>query len=51
MRFPSFMPSGRQVCDAKAHTEVLLALSCESIEEVDGWVERAGDAGGSRRGV
>lgn len=49
MRFPSFMPSGRQVCDAKTHTEVLevlLALSCESIEEVDGWVERPGGAGG-----
>jgi hypothetical protein len=45
MRFTSFMPSGRQVCDAKTHTEVLevvVALSCESIEEVDRWVERVG---------
>jgi uncharacterized protein len=46
-RFTDFMPSGRRVSNAKTHTEVLLALSCKERGEVDGWVERAGRAGGT----
>ena len=36
----------RKVCDTSTHTEVLLALSCESRAEVDAIVNRAIDAGG-----
>lgn len=43
--FKSF--TTRPLCDARTHTEVLLALSCESREEVDRMVEIALANGGS----
>ncbi|NCT84272.1 MAG: glyoxalase/bleomycin resistance/extradiol dioxygenase family protein [Comamonadaceae bacterium] len=39
--------TGKPLVDAKAATEVLVCLSCESREEVDGLVARARAAGGS----
>jgi uncharacterized protein len=44
-RFKSFLPSSRQICDAKDSTEVLLCLSAESREAVDAVVQKAKDAG------
>jgi uncharacterized protein len=44
-RFKSFLPSSRQICDAKGSTEVILCLSAESRVEVDAVVQRAKDAG------
>ncbi len=44
-RFRDFTP--RAVCDTGQAAEVLLTLSCESREEVDGLVARALAAGGS----
>lgn len=37
----------KQICDAKTHTEVIVCLSCDSREEVDGLVAKAVAAGGS----
>lgn len=42
--FGTFTP--RAVADAKQSTEVLLCLSCESKEEVDGLVAKASQSGG-----
>jgi predicted lactoylglutathione lyase len=36
----------RDVCDTSRHTEALIALSCESRNEVDELVKKAIDAGG-----
>ena len=44
-KFAGFTP--RPICDAKKSTEVLLALSCDSREEVDERVRKAVAAGGS----
>lgn len=44
-RFRGFTP--KKVCDATTSTEVLLGLSCDSREEVDGMVREAVAAGGS----
>ena len=44
-RFRDFMP--KAVCDTSKAVEVLLGLSCESREEVDGLVAKAIAAGGS----
>lgn len=44
-RFKSFLPSGRQVCDAQGNNEALLCLSADSREEVDAIVKKAKDAG------
>jgi predicted lactoylglutathione lyase len=44
-RFRDFMP--KTVCDTSKAVEVLLSLSCESREEVDGLVAKAIAAGGS----
>ena len=38
----------RDVCDTSQYTEGLLALSCETREEVDEMVNRAIGAGGQR---
>ena len=38
--------TSRRIADARAETEVLLALSCDSREEVDALTERALAAGG-----
>lgn len=46
-KFQSFMPKGNSLVDAKKSTEVLIALSCESREEVDDLVAKAISAGGS----
>lgn len=37
----------KQLCDTRTHNEALLALSCESREEVDQLVHKAVAAGGS----
>lgn len=37
----------RQICDTTTHTEVLVALSCTSREEVDEMVRKAIAAGGA----
>ena len=37
----------RQLCDTNAHTETILALSCETREQVDETVMKAVAAGGS----
>jgi predicted lactoylglutathione lyase len=37
----------RKICDTATHTEALLALSCESREEVDALVKKAVEQGGS----
>ncbi len=37
----------RQICDTRAHTEAIFALSCTSREEVDELVKKAVEAGGS----
>ena len=37
----------REICDTSAHTEALLALYCESREEVDSLVHAAIEAGGA----
>lgn len=42
--FQSFID--KALCDAKRHTEVLLALSCDSRAEVDELVNKALSAGG-----
>lgn len=44
-RFKSFLPSDRQICDAKGNIEALLCLSADSREEVDAIVKKAKDAG------
>jgi uncharacterized protein len=44
-RFRDFTP--KAICDTSKAVEVLLTLSCESREEVDGLVARAVAAGGS----
>ena len=44
-RFRDFTP--KAVCDTSKAVEVLLSLSCESREEVDGLVAKAVAAGGS----
>lgn len=44
-RFKDFIPN--EICDAKQQTEVLVALSCESREEVDDLVQKAVAAGGN----
>lgn len=44
-RFLDFTP--RAICDTSKAAEVLLTLSCESREEVDGLVAKAVAAGGS----
>jgi predicted lactoylglutathione lyase len=46
-RYTEFVPKGRGIANAKTHTEVLNALSCQSREEVDEWVRKAGEAGGT----
>lgn len=46
-KFQSFMPKGNSLVDAKKGTEVLIALPCESREEVDAQVAKAVSAGGS----
>ncbi len=43
--FKGFMKN--DICDTKTHTEALLALSCESREEVDRLVQKAVASGGS----
>lgn len=37
----------RKLCDTSTHTEALLAISCESREEVDELVQKAIDNGGA----
>lgn len=44
-RFQEFIPN--EICDAKQQTEVLVALSCESRDEVDDLVQKAVAAGGN----
>ena len=44
-RFRDFTP--KAICDTSKATEVLLTLSCESREQVDGLVAKAVAAGGS----
>jgi predicted lactoylglutathione lyase len=44
-RFRGFTP--KDICDTSKAVEVLLTLSCESREEVDGLVAKAVAAGGS----
>jgi uncharacterized protein len=44
-RFRDFTP--KAICDTSTAVEVLLSLSCESREEVDGLVAKAIAAGGS----
>lgn len=44
-RFETF--TKKQICDARAHTEVLIALDAESREEVDLMVCKAVEAGGT----
>lgn len=46
-KFKVFMPKGNSLVDAKKSTEVLIALFCESREEVDAQLEKAVAAGGS----
>ncbi len=43
--FKSFNP-GREICDTSRFTEVMLALSCGSREQVDDIAEKAVKAGG-----
>jgi predicted lactoylglutathione lyase len=43
-RFRDF--TRREICDTSSHTEALLAISCESREEVDALVQAAVDHGG-----
>ena len=45
-RFKDFLPQGKQVADTAKTTEVLLALSCESKEEVHRLTDAAIKAGG-----
>lgn len=45
-KFQSF--THRPICDARASTEVLIALSCESREEVDRLVDKAIANGGAQ---
>lgn len=44
-KFQDFTP--KPICDATKSTEVLLCLSCESREELEGMVSKAVAAGGS----
>ena len=44
-KFRAFTP--KEICDATKNTEVLLALSCESREQVDDMVRKAVAGGGS----
>jgi uncharacterized protein len=46
-KFSSFLPKGKQISDATKTTEVLLALSCESKEDVNRLADIAIKAGGS----
>ena len=45
-RFKDFTPAHKTIVDAHSHTEVLLALSADSKEEVDETIEKAAKAGG-----
>lgn len=45
-KFKQFTPNA--VCDAKKSTEVLLALNCESRQEVSALLDKALTAGGKR---
>lgn len=45
-RFREFLPAGRTISDAKKSTEVLIALSRDSREAVDGIVDDAVKNGG-----
>ena len=47
-RFKSFLPTSRDVSNAKADTEVLLCLTAESREAVDELVGKAESSGGRR---
>ncbi|NOV31803.1 VOC family protein [Methylomonas sp. ZR1] len=44
-KFRTFTPNS--ICDATKSTEVLICLSCQSRDEVDGMVSKAVAAGGS----
>lgn len=44
-KFQGFAPNG--ICDSRAANEVLIALSCDSREEVDDLVKKATTAGGN----
>jgi predicted lactoylglutathione lyase len=44
--FKSFIPN-KEICDAKSSTEVLIALSTKSRDEVDSLIKKAVDTGGS----
>ena len=46
-RFKEFMRPGTEVTDATKTTEVLISLSAEKKEEVDDWLAKAVEAGGS----
>lgn len=45
-KFKEFTP--RTICDARESSEVLIALACQSREEMATWMERALAAGASR---
>ncbi|RBP37777.1 hypothetical protein DES53_113160 [Roseimicrobium gellanilyticum] len=47
-KFTSLTP--KAICDTKTTTQMLLALNCESREEVDGFVAKALSAGGTTQG-
>lgn len=47
-KFTSFTP--KTICDTRTSTEMLVSLSCESQEEVDGLVAKALSAGGTTQG-
>lgn len=47
-KFISFTP--KVICDTRTSTEMLVSLSCESREEVDGLVAKALSAGGTTQG-
>ena len=44
-KFKQFLPEGKQVCDATKNTEVLLALSCDTKEDVNRLADAAMNAG------
>lgn len=46
-KFIGFLPKGKETADAKKTTEVLLALSCESKDEVNKLADAALKAGGT----
>ena len=47
--FAGFTPN-KQICDAKKSTEVMIAVSCQTRDEVDQKVAKAFDAGGRIHG-